>query len=57
MKSRPGWEGKLNIAAVPPHKEDIIPWKEFLIRQINKTGVHGGVEYYGDSRKYCRLSP
>jgi len=31
--------GKLNIAAVPPHKEDIIPWKEYLVRQMNKNGV------------------
>ncbi len=31
--------GKLNVAAVPPHKGDIVSWMEYLTRQMNKVGV------------------
>ncbi|MCX6005065.1 MAG: FAD-dependent oxidoreductase [Chloroflexi bacterium] len=31
--------GQLNVAALPPHKEDIIPWINYLAGQMTKTGV------------------
>lgn len=31
--------GLLNIAAIPPHKADIISWRDYLIGQIGKAGV------------------
>jgi len=34
---KPG--GQLNIAALPPNKEDILPWLAYLTAQLNKGGV------------------
>jgi len=31
--------GQLNIAALPPFKGDIFPWIDYLISQVEKTGV------------------
>jgi len=31
--------GQLNIAALPPFKGDILPWIDYLISQVEKTGV------------------
>ena len=31
--------GQLNIAALPPAKGDIFPWIDYLVTQIEKTGV------------------
>ena len=31
--------GQLNIAALPPFKGDIFPWIDYLVNQIEKTGV------------------
>jgi len=31
--------GQLNIAALPPNKGDLIPWMNYLISQLKKTGV------------------
>jgi 2,4-dienoyl-CoA reductase-like NADH-dependent reductase (Old Yellow Enzyme family)/thioredoxin reductase len=31
--------GQLNIAALPPFKGDIFPWTDYLVSQIEKTGV------------------
>ncbi len=31
--------GLLNIAAVPPHKEDIVPWIRYLADQLSRAGV------------------
>jgi 2,4-dienoyl-CoA reductase-like NADH-dependent reductase (Old Yellow Enzyme family)/thioredoxin reductase len=31
--------GQLNIAALPPFKGDIFPWIDYLINQVEKTGV------------------
>jgi 2,4-dienoyl-CoA reductase-like NADH-dependent reductase (Old Yellow Enzyme family)/thioredoxin reductase len=31
--------GQLNIAALPPFKGDILPWIDYLVGQIEKTGV------------------
>jgi 2,4-dienoyl-CoA reductase-like NADH-dependent reductase (Old Yellow Enzyme family)/thioredoxin reductase len=32
--------GQLNIAALPPFKGDIFPWTDYLIGQVEKTGVN-----------------
>ena len=34
---RPG--GLLNVAALPPHKGDIVPWVKYLVSQAEKAGV------------------
>jgi 2,4-dienoyl-CoA reductase-like NADH-dependent reductase (Old Yellow Enzyme family)/thioredoxin reductase len=34
-----GLGGQLNIAALPPNKADIIPWRDYLIHQMTKLGV------------------
>jgi 2,4-dienoyl-CoA reductase-like NADH-dependent reductase (Old Yellow Enzyme family)/thioredoxin reductase len=31
--------GQLNVAALPPFKGDIFPWIDYLVDQVNKTGV------------------
>jgi pyruvate/2-oxoglutarate dehydrogenase complex dihydrolipoamide dehydrogenase (E3) component len=31
--------GQLNIAALPPFKGDIFPWIDYLVSQVDKTGV------------------
>ena len=31
--------GQLNIAALPPFKGDIFPWIDYLVSQVEKTGV------------------
>lgn len=31
--------GQLNVAALPPHKEDILLWVDYLARQLERTGV------------------
>ena len=31
--------GQLNIAALPPFKGDILPWIDYLVGQVKKTGV------------------
>jgi len=31
--------GQLNIAALPPFKGDIFPWVDYLVSQVEKTGV------------------
>ncbi len=31
--------GQLNVAALPPHKADIIPWVDHMARQLEKSGV------------------
>ncbi len=31
--------GQLSIAALPPHKADILPWLDYLTRQVKKAGV------------------
>ena len=31
--------GQLNIAALPPFKGDILPWIDYLVSQVDKTGV------------------
>ena len=31
--------GQLNIAALPPFKGDILPWIDYLVNQVKKTGV------------------
>lgn len=31
--------GLLNVAALPPHKDDILPWVNYLIRQLERAGV------------------
>lgn len=31
--------GQLNVAAVPPFKGDIKPWRDYLIRQVGEAGV------------------
>jgi len=31
--------GQLNVAALPPHKEDILLWVEYLARQLESVGV------------------
>ena len=31
--------GQLNIAALPPFKGDIFPWKNYLVNQVKKAGV------------------
>jgi NADPH-dependent 2,4-dienoyl-CoA reductase/sulfur reductase-like enzyme len=31
--------GQLNIAALPPFKGDIFPWIDYLVNQVEKTGV------------------
>jgi len=35
----PALGGQLNIAALPPHKADIVPWTRYLAGQMVKTGV------------------
>ena len=35
----PALGGLLNIAAVPPHKEDIVPWVRYLSDQVTRSGV------------------
>jgi len=32
--------GQLNIAALPPFKGDIFPWIDYLVSQVEKTGVN-----------------
>jgi len=32
--------GQLNIAALPPFKGDIFPWIDYLVGQVEKTGVN-----------------
>ena len=31
--------GQLNIAALPPHKSDIVPWVNYLAREVQKAAV------------------
>jgi len=31
--------GQLNIAALPPFKDDIFPWINYLVKQVEKAGV------------------
>jgi len=31
--------GQLNVASLPPHKEDIFPWIKYLANQVQKAGV------------------
>ncbi len=31
--------GQLNVAALPPHKGDIVPWVNYLVSQLEKAGV------------------
>jgi len=31
--------GQLNIAAIPPHKGDIVPWVKYLAREVEKAAV------------------
>jgi 2,4-dienoyl-CoA reductase-like NADH-dependent reductase (Old Yellow Enzyme family)/thioredoxin reductase len=31
--------GQLNVAALPPFKGDIFPWIDYLVSQVNETGV------------------
>jgi 2,4-dienoyl-CoA reductase-like NADH-dependent reductase (Old Yellow Enzyme family)/thioredoxin reductase len=35
--------GQLNIAALPPFKGDIFPWIDYLVSQVEKTGVKVGL--------------
>ena len=31
--------GQLNVAAVPPFKGDILPWRDYLVKQVGQAGV------------------
>ena len=31
--------GQLSVAALPPHKGDIVPWVNYLVSQVEKAGV------------------
>ena len=39
FEKEPGLGGQLNVAALPPHKEDIVPWINYLVNQTKKAGV------------------
>lgn len=34
-----GLGGLLNVAAIPPHKADILSWVEYMTKQVEKVGV------------------
>jgi 2,4-dienoyl-CoA reductase-like NADH-dependent reductase (Old Yellow Enzyme family)/thioredoxin reductase len=39
IEKEPKLGGQLNIAALPPHKGDIVPWIDYQVRQVEKAGV------------------
>jgi len=49
--------GQLNIAAIPPHKADILPWMRYLIGQIEKAGVEIRLNTKASSETVLALKP
>ena len=39
FEKEPRLGGQLNVAAIPPYKDDILPLIKYLARQVEKTGV------------------
>lgn len=49
--------GQLNVASVPPYKSDIVPFRDYLIRQMDKTGVQVKLNTPATAENILKMKP
>ena len=57
FEKQPQLGGKLIIAAAPPHKEEILPFMNYLISQVEKLGIKVELEKDADIASITKVNP